>query len=375
MRTFLTLSLFALAVFASATPQFSREFQTSCITCHVHGAKLNSFGEAFAANGYKMEGLKKKLSAPLSAWVSLQNQNRTADPNDFKSAFNRLELISGGTLDSLPGSYFVEWRVVSKELQGDGSERDRSGRFEDAYVNWDVSPNLGVQIGQFRALSQIDVSRRIGLGEPVVFSTSLAGSASSDPRITSLRGFSVSGRSPGIRLGLSKRKSMDSADGTYATLAAMFPGEFSIPLTDEARTNASNELELRPKGVFAEVFKRCGPNSIGFNGFSGNNERSYFGVAGQSKIGDLYLDGGFGRAETLGVKEYRYSLTADWIRDFNQAYGVRIEHRQIGGQKIMVSPYASWTLGDGQSVVRFIAEARFQRQKYSQLVFEVGIQF
>ena len=155
----------------------------------------------------------------------------------------------------------------------------------------------------------------------------------------------------------------------------MFPGEFSIPLTDEARTNASNELEFQPKGIFAEVFQRAGSTSIGINGFAGNNERSYFGIAGQANCGNWYFEGGLGRAETQGAKEYRYSLTADWIRDFHQAYGVRIEHRQIAGQKIMISPYASWTFGEGPSIVRFIAEARFQRQKYSQFVFEVGIQF
>jgi|CXWL01.1.fsa_nt_gi hypothetical protein len=375
MRTVILLVLFVTAAVSSAIPKFAREYEVNCTKCHVHGAKLTSFGETFAANGYKMPGMEKKLSAPISAWVSLQNQNRTAAPKNFQTAFNRVELISGGRFMNDSASYFVEWRVLSRELQSDGTGRDRSGRFEDAFVNVDLSPTLGVQIGQFRGLSQIDVSRRIGLGEPIVFSTSLPGTAASTSRLTSLRGFSVSGRSPGIRMGYANRPDPTSADGIYATAALMFPGEFSIPLSEEAEVNASNELEFQPKGVFAEVYKRSGPMSIGINGFSGDNGRNYLGVAGQAKFGNIYLEGGFGRAEINGSREYRYSLTADWIRSFEQAYGIRIEQRQFSGQRLMLAPYASWSVQCGPKVARFVAEARLQDHKYSQFVFEVGFQF
>lgn len=375
-RSVAFLAFAAMAVVPSlATPQFAREYQAACSNCHVHGAKLNDFGEAFVANGYRMAGFEKKKSFPIAVWVSLQHQNRTAAPDDFKTAFNRLELISGGRFDAAPFSYFVEWRTVSKELQGDGSERDRSGRFEDAYINWEATPSVGLQVGQFRALSQIDVSRRIGLAEPSVFATSQAGEADSDARITSLRGFSPSGRSLGIRIGYSKRKSEESADGTYATLAAMFPGEFSIPLNDEARTTASNEFESQAKGLFAELYERRGTSSYGIHAFTGNNERNYLGLAGQARSGRWFFEGGIGRAETQGADEFRYSVTADWIRDIHQAHGLRVEHRQIAGQRVMLAPYTSWTIGDGPTATRFIAEARFQKRRYTQFVFELGFQF
>ena len=39
---------------AGAVPVFARKYQTSCQTCHVIFPKLNSHGEAFRLNGYRM---------------------------------------------------------------------------------------------------------------------------------------------------------------------------------------------------------------------------------------------------------------------------------------------------------------------------------
>jgi hypothetical protein len=64
----------------------------------------------------------------------------------------------------------------------------------------DLAPSLQLQVGQFRPLSMIDVSRRLNLSEPTVFGSGLAGIPDSDSRITGLRGFSASGRSPAIKL-------------------------------------------------------------------------------------------------------------------------------------------------------------------------------
>ena len=50
----------------------------------------------------------------------------------------KVELISGGPIAGLPLSYFIEWRVVSLELLNNGTRRDRGGRFEDAFINWEI---------------------------------------------------------------------------------------------------------------------------------------------------------------------------------------------------------------------------------------------
>lgn len=56
---FLLLTLGLLVAYgslvpASAVPIFARKYQTSCQTCHTIFPKLNSFGQAFRLNGYRM---------------------------------------------------------------------------------------------------------------------------------------------------------------------------------------------------------------------------------------------------------------------------------------------------------------------------------
>ncbi len=50
----LVLSSQWLCVESQAIPPFARKYGTSCQTCHVIMPKLNSFGEAFRLNGYKI---------------------------------------------------------------------------------------------------------------------------------------------------------------------------------------------------------------------------------------------------------------------------------------------------------------------------------
>ena len=110
----------------------------------------------------------------------------------------KVELITGGPIGEQL-SYFVEWRVISQQLRGDGTMRDRSGRFEDAFISWQPNNVHTLTLGQYRALNQVDVSRRVSVSEPLLFSSGLPGeTAAGDPRLTSLRGFSPSGRSPGV---------------------------------------------------------------------------------------------------------------------------------------------------------------------------------
>ena len=56
-RTVLVFSQLLLALFVSsdsyAIPAFSRQYGTSCSTCHVDFPKLNDFGKAFKDAGFK----------------------------------------------------------------------------------------------------------------------------------------------------------------------------------------------------------------------------------------------------------------------------------------------------------------------------------
>src|SRR6202045_2467462 len=46
-------ALFFLTETGKAIPAFSRQYQTSCSTCHIDFPKLNDFGKAFKDAGFK----------------------------------------------------------------------------------------------------------------------------------------------------------------------------------------------------------------------------------------------------------------------------------------------------------------------------------
>src|ERR1035438_4844370 len=50
---FLPLLFLFLTINARAIPAFSRQYQTSCSTCHLDFPKLNDFGKAFKDAGFK----------------------------------------------------------------------------------------------------------------------------------------------------------------------------------------------------------------------------------------------------------------------------------------------------------------------------------
>lgn len=365
MKSFLVIACALLSAAATATPEFARayrDYKLTCSSCHTQPPKLNAYGEEFVRNGYSIPDKPRRETPPASAWVSAQLMNSDTQPGTYRTVPNRIELISAGKSGDM--AYFVEWRALSKELLGDGSYRDRSGRFEDLFVVFDLE-SAGLQIGQFRMLSQIDVSRRLFLSEPAAFSTSLAGEADPDPRTASLRGFSLSGRAPAVR-------ALFEGEGWAAAVTVPFPGEFSVPLTAEAQDTASFEFEGVPKGVFAEAYLRSGQDTLGIHAFSGNNDRTLVGIAAQRNIGDLWFEGGVSRAELGSTHEWRYSVSADWIPREEAALGLRVDHRQVAGQTVSFTPYVSLFRPFGDHAGKLTLEAKFQEDRTPRFALELG---
>ncbi len=310
-----------------AVPHFARKYEVGCSTCHVLPPKLNAFGESFLARGYRMpDGWKGRKPASSDSttdtklaeqeaaaspqntdskfvrfakaipnWVSVWNSGRYENSNSrfSKGYVNRVEVISAGHIGKSPFSYFVEWRAVSLETRGDGSLRDRSGRFEDAIINVDINNRNSLTFGQYRSLRQVDVSRRLTITEPLIFSASLAGDSSRNSRLQSLRAFAPSGRSAGVTYQFRSLLGKRPSDGLFHLVTIPMPSEFSIPLTSEARREASFQFEGRPKGVFLETFYRRGLNSIGGHAFLDGNRRLVQGV-GTMNYKRFYATGGLG---------------------------------------------------------------------------------
>ena len=150
---------------AMALPSFARKYQTSCQTCHVGVPKLNAFGRAFEANGFRFpagqdpemvklprlelgaEGYKKvfpkavwptNISLPslLSMYVVLRTNITPDDPGktwEFEFP-HEIELFGADTIGD-HFSYLVELAWDEGELGG------------DAFLQYDYKPALHVRIG------------------------------------------------------------------------------------------------------------------------------------------------------------------------------------------------------------------------------------
>src|SRR5450755_1004327 len=62
---------------SAAIPAFSRQYATSCMTCHVDFPKLNDFGKAFKDAGFRFpEGDEDQIKvAPVMLGAEAQKQN------------------------------------------------------------------------------------------------------------------------------------------------------------------------------------------------------------------------------------------------------------------------------------------------------------
>jgi hypothetical protein len=313
---------------AAAIPYFARRYDLPCAACHVSPPKLNEFGEEFVLRNYRLPDREARSTVPLAVWVSTRADLPGAGPELERSVeayINRVEFISGGTLAVPWLSYFVEWRPVSYELQGDGTLRDRSGRFEDLFLtaHWD---RLEISVGQFRQVEQVDISRRVGVNEPAFFSAGLPGAVEGSPRIHALRSFSLSGRAPTVRAGWTEELGGGWEWTNYLSVSA--PGEFSIPLTREARTEASNELSLEAKGVFFESFVRRGLHSWGVHAFHDSSDRYLVGAVGTGRHGPVLWTGALGGAGLDGDFRARASLESEYVWNRFLALGGRVEGRE-----------------------------------------------
>lgn len=380
LRPFL-LALAALAAVtavapprAEAIPSFAHRYEVSCAKCHVLPPKLNEFGEGFAAAGYRSAELEPRPALPVSLWVSGRAERRPVDGEQevIDPYLNRGELISGGQL--LPWlTYFVEWRVLSQESQGDGSLRDRSGRFEDAYVVAAPDEHLAVTVGQFRLIDQVDVSRRLSLSEPLALSASLPGEGGSTPRRRSLRAFSPSGRSPALRVAWSDR--LTGGWEWTASAAVPVPGELSIPLNSEARRQASNEIELRPKGVVLEGFVRRGVGSYGAHLFYDSADRYLLNAVAAGRRGPLFWTLVAGFDEVAATRRGRWSIEGEYLPGSVWGVGARLEDRAGDGAEPALLPYATWHPPLPRSLRTHLAvtlEQRLQEDRNATLL-EVGL--
>jgi hypothetical protein len=375
MRYFISVTtLLSLALPAStqAIPYFARKYGVECARCHVLPPALNAFGEGFVAAGYRSPELQARRTVPLAIWLSGRSESLPNEQveDDYRAYPNRIELISGDAVTSWL-SYFVEWRVLSNESRANGTLRDRSGRFEDVYVTL-MSRGADLTVGQFRPLAQVDVSRRLSLSEPLVLSSGLGGIGAGSSRLIGLRGFSSSGRSPAVRGSVSVRPSGSTRWVTGVTLP--FPGELSIPLTDSAQVQASNEFESKVKGVFVESFARRELWSIGGHVFYDESDRYLANVIGTGARGMLHFGAAAGLVKTGATRRERWSIEMVAIPRPFVGIGARLEDQMDDNVPRALLPHLNLHWPGRRYTFRLTLEQRLQEDRNATLL-ELGAVF
>jgi hypothetical protein len=366
-----------LAASAEEIPYFARKYGVDCATCHAHPPKLNEVGESFRRQGYRMEGGEAGRAIPLAVWASARS-DAFPDEDEVRGAVrayvNKLEVISGGQVGVEWLSYFVEWRPVSLETQrrdGEVGLRDRSGRFEDLFVTVAID-RAALTVGQFRQIDQVDVSLRLGLSEPLALSASLAGAEAGDGRRTSLRGFSPAGRSPSARLAW--RQPIGQGWGWTMSAAVPLPGELSLPLTREARVEASNEIEWRPKGVVVESFVDRGLLSLGGHLFYDDGDRYLVQGVANGVASRIHWTAVAGLERQRTGSRGRWSVEGTYVPDHHLAIGSRLEDRSKDGVPAALVPYFRAHFPGTRYTGYIAVEQRIQRDRNATLV-EVGTVF
>jgi hypothetical protein len=370
----ITMASLMLPVPSEGIPLFARKYNVTCQTCHVSPPKLNAFGEAFRQGGYRMPGrTRANRTVPLAVWVSGRSDSPVTqqDVNQIKTYLNRIEVISAGNAGTSWLSYFVEWRPLSFDVRGDGTLRDRSGRFEDIFLTAS-SGRFSVTAGQFRQIDQVDVSLRPGLSEPIALSASLAGSGNGSSRQRSLRGFSPSGRSPSVRLAMTE----PLRDNWYLTgsIALPLPGELSIPLTKEARIEASNEIEAELKGVVVESFAHRGLTSFGGHVFYDHSDRYLANAVAAGSHGAFHWTGVLGMEKQFGNANSRWSMEGGYYPHYFFGVGGRVENRGGDNAPVAFLPYLNAHFPGSKYTVRLTLEQRFQKDR-GLTMLELGVIF
>jgi len=375
MRTS-TLTFWALAAavvatpsVAEGTPQFARAYRVDCSYCHSLPPRLNERGLNFLAAGYRLPE-PRSSTFPVAVWNTVDLEARYSA--DLVKGFpSRVELISAGPLGGSRAAYFAEWRALSQGIGGNRRLLDRSGRFEDLFVRTPVTPGgaLSITAGQFRALTQVDVSQRLSLSEPLAFSAAVPGERARTARLTGLRGFSASGRQPALRAEYQRANAAAPADGWFAAATVPLTGELTVPFTDAA----SFELEGRPKGVFLEGYRRSGLTSVGAHAFVGNRDRRLMtGVVTHDVGSRVVMLAAVGAFHAAGATDARFSVGGEANIARLLVGGVRVDHRTRQNRKPAVMLYGNAHLPFGpvsfRQALRFQVEHRIQPANHATVV-------
>ena len=252
----LLLTLFPAPV--ESIPLFARRYKVSCTMCHVAFPKLNSFGEAFAGNGYQMPGedlkeqtvdtgddklfLLSKLPLAIRADLFAQTRKDTNTQIDLQGP-SLVKLFSSAPLK----------RNVSYYFNFLFSERGSVAGIEDAFIvlnNGYRDIDLDLRFGQF-PVTDILFSReqRLTFQNFTYYTTEVSDSGF---KLTSDRAAEMS-------------YTFDMSDDISMGIWVAMANGNGIATADSDRNFDSDDL----KNFYGKVAIESDGQSIGFYGYSG----------------------------------------------------------------------------------------------------------
>jgi len=263
---------------AQAIPAFARQTEMSCGTCHAAVPKLNSFGENFAANGYRLANWKEKResygddrlnlpkSVPLAVRIQGFGQLRSADrANAGEEAANAdiqapylIKLLGGAPLTEHINAYFY----------GIFAEKSENGTvlIEDAWIRHDDVFGTGVelQLGQFQ-VSDLMFPREVRLPFQDYIPYRMAG-------ITYDRGFLLSRGFGPVSLDVGVTNGNGISEGPSLTASGYERPDHTFDNNDQ-------------KAVFGRLGIDAGGVGIGLFGYTGQQPNGFRQEAGSITTG------------------------------------------------------------------------------------------
>jgi len=337
--------LYALAVIAAtrsavATPQFARETKLPCGSCHSSVPLLNTYGQKFYANGFRLPRSKKveNLTAPLWADLEIEGEGSRNLGNSHPTNWDCSLLASFGSIDSAHFLYHAEYLPVVNNTFIYGIE---------SFGN-----RFSVAAGQLELLSQYDTLLDISPTVPIYLNPPGTGS-------TGLPGiygpFAPSGTTYGLRSTLALDKTGNAlpySDGWKAAMTTSLANEVAYGVNQPKLQHSIN-------GEFLETYYRQGMNSYGLNSFFGSDGRHYYGAVVQQKLADkLLVEGGAAYNQFALGKSDLASVGIDYFPAWNRGFSFRIDDQD---GFISYVPSISYLLGARETAARLVFETQFTR--------------
>ena len=338
-----------------AFPYFARKYDVTCHTCHSTVPKLNATGVGFRERGYRL-ARDTRPTIPFAGGFALRYENRLSDGVD-DAYLKIVKAVTGGPIGTR-GSFVVKWHPLDRTLDRRGRLIDRSGVFEDLFLNIDLDQNLRLTVGQFRVFNQFDASRQLSASPPLALAMGVPGDEADTDRQTDLRGFAPAQRMPAVML-THYRPSADSgpaADGLYFHASIPFSGEFAIPSTDRARREAPFALEPKPKGLFLEGYDRQGLRTIGGGAFLDTDRQLYTGMFSidPGRLATAFV---YSQAVVRGEGARRVSWWGEYRPSYRSNIGLRVDDP---GSWIEATMYGDYQWFSERAMVWLLVEQRIR---------------